>query len=107
MFGRMLQTTQFFKLRPHFRSLCTNNSTDVKPKKVLFEEDSIPDKIKVSKVMAMMGICSRREAEKLIKQKKVQVGNQIVPSVATRIFPYGVGLTVGTKEVRRNLFGLI
>ncbi len=42
-------------------------------------------KIKIEKFISLCGVCSRRDAGKLIVQKKVKIGNQILTNVAERV----------------------
>ena len=65
--------------------------------------DHPPDTMKLSKVLGMMGVASRRNAEKLIKEGQVRVENQVIKNVATRIFPYGTQITVNNRNVGRNI----
>lgn len=67
------------------------------------DDSQPPDTIKLSKVMGMMGIASRRNAEKMIQEGQVQVANRVVKNVATRIFPYGTQITVNNRNVRRSI----
>merc|ERR1712137_532786 len=48
----------------------------------------------------MMGVASRRNAEKLIKEGQVRVENQVIKNVATRIFPYGTQIAVNNRNYR-------
>ena len=66
---------------------------------VLKEVKTPPETVKLAKVMALLGACSRREAEKLIRNGKVMVENRVIKNVATRIFPYGVKVKIDGREV--------
>lgn len=47
--------------------------------------ESIPQKQRLAKTIAQAGICSRRDAEKLILQKRVLVNDQMVETPATLV----------------------
>ena len=66
---------------------------------VSVDADAPVDSVKVSKLMGMLGVCSRRKAEQLIKEGNVLADNKPVTSVATRVFPYGTKIRVDKKDV--------
>lgn len=98
--GLVYHSSSFFRLKAFpFCNIKEQKSLSPQVLSTYVPDAEIPEKMKVSKVMTMMGICSRREAEKLIKLGKVEVGNTIVKNVATRVFPFGVGIKVDSKQV--------
>src|SRR3990167_5822210 len=57
---------------------------------------------KLSKILSLQGVCSRREAEKLIESGKVKVNNKVVNNIGTRLVPFGCNITVQEKPVRNK-----
>ena len=49
--------------------------------------DTLPEEIRLSKLMAQRGMCSRREADRFIEQGLVAVEGVIVTTLGTRILP--------------------
>jgi 23S rRNA pseudouridine2604 synthase len=49
--------------------------------------DTLTEKIRLSKIMAQRGMCSRREADKYIEQGLVSVDGERISVLGTRIFP--------------------
>jgi len=59
---------------------------------------SITEKIRVSKLLADQGLCSRREADRYIEQGLVLVDGQVVTELGTRAYPtQKVELATGAK----------
>ena len=54
--------------------------------------------IRLSKVMADRGLCSRREADRLIRQGLVEVDGKVVSELGTRIDP-SVQIEIGRAHV--------
>lgn len=77
------------------RMYCSRKENKMKD----FNEDDGSGTVKVAKVLGMMGVCSRRNAERLIKSGKVLVDNKPVKNVAQRIFPFGHKIRVENKDV--------
>ena len=59
-----------------------------KPKKLT--EKSIDDKIRLNRFLANAGICSRREADKLIETGVVSINNKVVTELGTKVNPTDV-----------------
>ena len=55
--------------------------------------------IRLSKVMADRGLCSRREADELIRQGLVEVNGKVVSILGTRIDP-SVQITLAPQALR-------
>ena len=61
--------------------------------------------IRLSKLMAERGLCSRREADRLIKQGKVLVNGQVVDRLGSRFDP--TVCIVLTPEIQRERARLV
>lgn len=59
-----------------------------KPKKLA--EKSVDDKIRLNRFLANAGICSRREADKLIETGVVSINNKVVTELGTKVSPTDV-----------------
>lgn len=59
-----------------------------KPKKLV--EKSVDDKIRLNRFLANAGICSRREADKLIETGVVSINNKVVTELGTKVSPNDV-----------------
>lgn len=58
--------------------------------------------IRLQKHLADLGICSRRKAEELIKQRQVRVNNQIVDTLGSKIDPAKDKVEVLGQEQKNN-----
>ncbi|MDA9312213.1 rRNA pseudouridine synthase [Vicingaceae bacterium] len=56
-----------------------------KPKKLA--EKSVDDKIRLNRFLANAGICSRREADKLIETGVVSINNKVITVLGTKVTP--------------------
>ncbi|MFT6167173.1 MAG: 23S rRNA pseudouridine2605 synthase [Vicingaceae bacterium] len=59
-----------------------------KPKKMV--EKSVDDKVRLNRFLANAGICSRREADKLIETGVVSINNKVVTELGTKVSPNDV-----------------
>eukprot|EP01038_Epipyxis_sp_PR26KG_P007415 gene7415-10107_t len=74
------------------KRLFTTTSTDV---------TVIGDEVRLSKLIALCGMYSRREAEKLIKEKRVSVNGNVVTTVTDKFNPTKVVVTVDGFALKR------
>ncbi len=65
-------------------------------------------RIRVSKLLADQGLCSRREADQFIEQGLVLVDGEVVSELGTRAFPHQrVELTAGAKKQQASRLTVI
>lgn len=62
-------------------------------------EDELPDGDRIAKVLARAGICSRRDAERLIAEGRVSVDGKALSTPAFKVKP-GAKITVDGKPVK-------
>ncbi len=64
--------------------------------------DTAPEKVRVSKLMAAQGLCSRREADSYIERGWVRVDGEVVKELGTRIFPHQKITLAGAAQAKQQ-----
>lgn len=66
------------------------------------DQDHPPEEIRIQKWLSMLGICSRREAEKMIQDKRVSLNGKILDSFGVKVRP-GDAIKIDGKLVKNSL----
>jgi len=87
----MLQTMAFKKHNPNkrksqpFRSNGPNKTTPPVYDHSVFKKESTPESIRLNRYVANAGVCSRREADKLIEAGEISVNGKVVTEMGLQV----------------------
>jgi cytidylate kinase len=69
---------------------------------VVRKNDAQSGEMRIARALSLLGYCSRREAERLIAQRRVSVDGRVVESPATLVDPSRQEVRVDRKEIERS-----
>lgn len=102
--SKRVQSRSVITIKKFYRLNSDNVVPKVQTSKLNHNDDiRIQPPMRLAKRIAMAGVCSRREAEKLIQSEEVTVNGTIITNPATQVHPETDVVTVQSRPLRKKI----